>query len=265
MATASNDVISVDPAPAYSGGTFAITGHASSPSGVQSVIFQGFGKTGQTTLGTTSVDANGNFSFQLPVAGTSYDNIRTTEKNNTGAEKVAQIEFSLDGQWSGSPPIAASDEEFTNLGARTQTFYLRADGSVREQDTYGLESREQTRRVNNDDGSNAISIMAGGVTVPTFQYDTIQNSAQPSNTFVFDPGHGLDIVKQFRGNGADHDTLSFKGSDFGNDIATVLANTHQYRGVGTYIVDPVSGDAVRLTNVSKAELAVNTGDITFHA
>lgn len=265
MATSSGDVISVDPAPAYRDGQFTITGHAYSPYGVQSVTFQGVSKTGEATLGTTAVDANGNFSFQLPVAGTSYDDIRTTEKNNTGAVKVAQTEFSLDGQWSGSPPIAASDEEFTSVGARTQTFYLRADGSVREQDTYGSESREVTKRVNNADGSNAITVMAGGVTVPTFQNDTIQNSAQPSNTFVFDPGHGLDVVKQFRGNGADHDTLSFKGSDFGNDIADVLANTHQYRGVGTYIVDPVSGDAVRLTNVSKAELAVNTADITFHA
>lgn len=265
MATSSNDVISVNPAPAYSDGSFTITGNAYSPSGVQSVTFQGVGKTGLITLGTTGVDANGNFSFRLPVAGTSYDDIRTTEKDNTGAVKVAQIEFSLDGQWSGSPPIAASDEEFTSLGARTQTFYLRADGSVREQDTFDSQSRLVTQRVNNDDGSNTISVKQGGVTVPTFQFDTIQNSAEPNNTFVFDPGHGLDVVRQFRGTGADHDTLSFKGSDFGNSIATVLANTHQYKGVGTYIVDPVSGDAVRLTNVSKAELAVNTGDIAFHA
>lgn len=265
MATSSNDVISVDPAPAYSAGTFTITGHAYSPYGVQSITFQGIGHAGSVSLGMTTTDTNGNFSFQLPVAGTSYDNIRVTEKNNNGAAKVAQTEFSLDGQWSGSPPIVASDEEFTSLGTRTQTLYLRADGSVREQDTFGAQDLVVTRRVNNDDGTNTIAVKQGGATVPTFQFDTIQNSMEPTNTFIFDPGHGLDVVQQFRGNGTDHDTLSFKGSDFGNSIAEVLANTHQYRGVGTYIVDPVSGDAVRLTNVSKAELAVNKGDITFHA
>ena len=88
----------------------------------------------------------------------------------------------------------------------------------------------------------------------------------PTNTFVFDPGFGLDVVKLFRPDNVDHDTLSLKGSDFNNDIATVLADTFQTRGGSSVIFDPTSGDAIRLAGVTKKELTTYAQqDITFHA
>lgn len=59
--------------------------------------------------------------------------------------------------------------------------------------------------------------------------------------WVLDPGHGLDVVNQFRVNGTDHDSLSFLGSDFGStpaaQLAAVLANTTN-TAQGALIVDP---------------------------
>lgn len=154
---------------------------------------------------------------------------------------------------------------FMSSGTRAQSLYFRADGSIQGDVIYGPSGSAALRHVNNNDGTNTTTVTETDATVQALPFETIRNGGEANNTFVFDPGHGLGIVQQFRGKGADHDTLSFKGADFGNSIAEVLAHTHQYKGVGTYIGDPVSGDAVRITNISKAELAVNKADIAFHA
>lgn len=266
MADATSDVIAIDPTAAYENGDFVITGHASSPFGVGSVSLRGFGTSGTVPLGTTAVDANGDFTFDLPIRGTSYSSIFATEIDNNGGAKQVNTELYLDGHWYGKPYVATEDQ-FTSYGARKETLYFRADGSVQGEVLYDYNNINDSvalRRVNNADGTSTTTVTESGATVQAAVFDTITNGSEPGNTFVFDPGDGLDVVKQFRGNGTDHDTLSLKGSDFDNSIAEVLANTHQYRGVGTYIVDPSTGDAVRLTNVSKAELVANKSDIAFH-
>ena len=116
-----------------------------------------------------------------------------------------------------------------------------------------------------EDDSQRVSVMAGGQTFESWQYDVFNNNGAPSSTFVFDPGYGRDVVNLFRAGGADHDTVSLKGSDFGNSIAAVLQNTHRLPGGGSLIVDPTSGDAVRLTGITKAQLVHNQSDIAFHA
>ena len=72
----------------------------------------------------------------------------------------------------------------------------------------------------------------------------------------------------FRADGIDHDTLSFKGSDFGADpasrLASVLANTHFENG-GAVITDPATQETVKLSGVSKQQLVANQQDFTFHA
>ena len=264
MADATKDVISVDPTAAYEGGAFIVTGHVASPYGVESVSLRGLTNNGINPLGTASLDAAGDFSLAVPIRGTSVDDLYVTETNGSGASKALFQLLSLDGHWYGEPFVATEDE-FTSTGARTQTLYFRDDGSVQKQVVYAPSGSAALQRVNNPDGTETTTVTETGATVQALAFDTIKNGSAPGNTFVFDPGDGLDVVQQFRGAGADHDTLSFKGSDFGNSIGQVLADTHQYRGVGTYIVDPVSGDAVRITNVSKAELAANKGDIAFHA
>ena len=107
-------------------------------------------------------------------------------------------------------------------------------------------------------------VNAGGLTLNSDKFDTYRNDGKPNTSFVFNPGHGLDVVNQFRGDGADHDTVSLLGTDFGNSIATVLrnsANTAQ----GVVITDPTAGDTVKLTGITKAQLVHNQGDFAFHA
>ena len=94
-------------------------------------------------------------------------------------------------------------------------------------------------------------------------FDTFQNHEEPNNTFVFDPGHGLDVVGGFRVDGTDHDRISLLGSDFSNSVAEVLRNTHNVGG-SAVITDPTSGDTVKLAGITKAELKANQGDFAFH-
>ena len=91
----------------------------------------------------------------------------------------------------------------------------------------------------------------------------LTTSGTPGHTFVFDPGHTVDVVQQFRVAGVDHDTLSIPGVDFDNSIADVLRDTHNVGG-SAVITDPTSGDTVWLAGITKAELKANQGDFAFH-
>ena len=146
---------------------------------------------------------------------------------------------------------------------------LKGQGHVAEQDLYTPDGTDFVALTKyKSDGSRSVDVNLGGQTFQSDFFDTFQNNGAPDNTFVFDPGHGLDTVKLFRVDGIDHDTLSFKGSDFGNDAASqlagVLANTHWEKG-GAVITDPTSGDTVKLAGITKAELKANTSDFAFHA
>ena len=264
MVDSTHDTISVDPTATYGEGDFIVTGQASSPYGVRSVTLQGFTNTGSATLGTTAVGADGSFSFTVPIRGTSVSSLYAFEIDNEGGIRGKQAGLSFDGNWVGKPYVATEDR-FNAVGGRTDTLYFRANGSLQGQVSYTASGSLAWRSVNNPDGSNLTTMAAGGVTLPSFAFDTIRNAGEPDNTFVFDPGHGLDFVQQFRGGGADHDILSFQGSDFGNSIAEVLANAHQSRNGGVAIVDPTTGDAVHVPNLSKAELVANRSDIAFHS
>ena len=72
------------------------------------------------------------------------------------------------------------------------------------------------------------------------------------------------MVGQFRVNGADHDTVSLLGSDFGGSIAQVLHDTENV-GDSAVITAPTSGDTIELAGITKAELKANQGDFAFYA
>ena len=142
-------------------------------------------------------------------------------------------------------------------------------GIVAHGDTYSADGSELLTSTNyKKDGSQVINVAASGLTLHSNFFDTFNNHGAPNNAFVFDPGHGLDVVNQFRVNGTDHDSLSFLGSDFGStpvaQLASVLANTTN-TAQGAVITDPTSGDTVRLAGITKAELKVNQGDFSFHS
>ena len=96
--------------------------------------------------------------------------------------------------------------------------------------------------------------------------DTFFNNDQANTTFVFEPGHSQDVVKQFQVAGAGHDTLSFLGSDFGNtpqgQLGALLSHSYNGQG-GLVIVDPTTQDTVQLKGVTKSQLVQNERDIVF--
>lgn len=112
-------------------------------------------------------------------------------------------------------------------------------------------------------GARTLAVTSPGQTIAPGGSGTVLNHGQPDTTFVFDPGHGTTAVHGFRVGGTDHDTLSLPRSDFAG-IADVLRHTRATAS-GLAIDDPATGDVVRLTGVSKAELAQNRRDIAFHA
>ena len=112
-------------------------------------------------------------------------------------------------------------------------------------------------------GRSTVDIQGSGQTLTSTGSNTVLNHGLPANSFVFDPGHGLDIVSQFRVGGADHDTVSLPSADFGS-VVDALRHTRMVQG-SAVILDPVSGDRVRLVGVTKVQLIHNQGDIAFHA
>ena len=107
------------------------------------------------------------------------------------------------------------------------------------------------------------NVKSQDVTSDLDRLTTFHNGFAPDNTFVFNQGHGLSVVNGFRANGTDHDTISLPSADFAN-FADVLHNMHNTAG-GAIVIDPVSGDTLRIADVSKAELRANPGDFKFHA
>ena len=112
-------------------------------------------------------------------------------------------------------------------------------------------------------GARTVDVESPGQTFQAVKSDTYLDQGAPDETFVFGPGHGHDVIAQFRALGADHDVVSLLGSDFGNSLATVLRDTRDTAG-GAVITDPTTGDTVRLAGLGEARLVHNPSDIALH-
>ena len=239
------DAVSIDPAVTYSRGVFTLTGTASSAAGVSSVEISAQVDGVATDLGAAMVNANGTFMFADRIGPHTQGFITATETDGAGLQTVsADPGFSLTGGLD-QGTFRASQTSYTDGGMEEASTSLFRAG-----------------------GSRKVDVQADDQTLTSDFFDTFNNHGDPGNTFVFNPGHGLDIVNQFRVNGVDHDGLSFLGSDFGStpaaQLAAVLQNASNGPG-GVTIMDPTSGDTVRLAGVTKAQLVHNKQDFTFHA
>ena len=56
------------------------------------------------------------------------------------------------------------------------------------------------------DGSRRVDVQAGGQALHSDVFDAFEDHGAPDDTFVFDPGHGLDVVNRFR---VDRDDFTF--------------------------------------------------------
>jgi len=234
------NAVAFNPLVTYDGnGTLTLTGAVASDAGVTNVDITATVLGKVTDLGPAMLNGDGSFTFTDHVGAHVQGFITATETDGTGAQQSAAANFSLQADLTGGPFVARQ---------RSYT----ADGSA--------ETAVTTFR---EDGSRRVNVQAAGQTYNSYQSDIFANHGEPNNSFVFDPGHGLDVVRQFKADGIDHDTLSLPDLDFGNSVAEALRNTQDVSG-GTLIIDPVTSDAIRLTGVSKAQLTANPGDFAFH-
>lgn len=238
--TAAADAVSVFPQVTYGGdGSFVLAGHASSVAGVAGVEISADVDGTETDLGAATVAADGTFTFTDLVGANLQGFITTTEIDGLGQTTAASAVYSLQGG------LGAQG------GGARQTAYT-ADGSAETSVTRFAA-----------DGSRSVQVDGGGQTFTSDVFDRYDNAGAPDTTFVFTPNHGLDTVRGFRVDGADHDTIALPSADFAS-LAQVLQNTRTQGGT-SMIVDPTTGDAVRLVGVTKAQLAANKGDFTFGA
>ena len=187
------------------------------------------------------MNADGSFSFADHVGSHLQGFIKATETDGAGGQTSVQTPYSLQGGLAG-----------TGLHAVAQEVLYGPSGD----DVIGISNAHRN-------GTSTVHVEASGQTFASTAFDTFDNGGTPSNTFVFSPGHGLDVINLFRAGGDDHDTISLPSADFAN-MADVLNHTRNTAG-GALIHDAVSGDDVRLTGVSKAELKANPSDFSFHA
>ena len=226
----------------YGGGAFTLAGTASSAAGVTNVEISAVLDDGsRQDLGAATLNGDGSFTFSDRIGRHQQSFIEATLTDGAGAQtQSTDASFSLSGGLRHGA-FHARQTSYTAAGdALTSTSLFRADGS------------------------RTVDVQAYGQTLTSGTFDTWKNHGAPDNTFVFNPGHGLDVVHQFRVGGDQHDTLSFSGTDFGNDLAQILRNTHNVQG-GVTIVDPTTQDAVKLIGITKQQLAANRADFAFHA
>lgn len=267
MATATSpapmDTITLNHQPVFDNGTFTVTGTATSSVGVKSVELDAFTNNGDITLGPVTPDANGNFSISFPLASGTYDDIYAVETDNSGYRF-----HNLNGTISVTGKIqntnfAAQETIASPIGQNVNTLYFSEDGSLKKERLYNSSGALKDEIDYHPDGSSVFHVDSSNQTVESNYFDTFLAGNTASNTFVFDPGHGLDIIHGFEATGGTHDTISLPNADF-TSIADVLRHTQSFTG-GTAIHDPVSGDTVRLPGVSKSDLIANQQDFKLHS
>ncbi len=176
-------------------------------------------------------------------------------------------------------PIEPPTSPIPPPGIDSETVTINSDGTITDTysggpyfdgrkytsyaDTFGPDGTllEEVRTKRN--GVESVKLDAGGQTLVSNGPTNVNNNGATHTTFVFNAGYGSDVISLLLVNGTDHDMLSFSRPDFHNSVAAVLHDTMNTLQ-GAIITDPVTGDALRLTGITKAQLAHNLRDITFH-
>ena len=235
-----NAALTFDPNAVFVGhGTFVLTGRVSDAVDVKSVEISAQIDGVATDLGTATIDAAGVFTFEDQVGPFAQELITATETDKSKGTTASVANFSLQAGHRGGRYVARQDTYAADGSSITSTAFERPNGSR----TVEVRSPDQTLT------SNA--------------YDIFENHHRADTRFVFEPGFGIDVVAGFRLGGPGHDVIDLPAADFGS-IADVLRNTGDIQG-SAFITDPVTGDAIRVAGVTKAELVHHQADLALHA
>jgi hypothetical protein len=123
-------------------------------------------------------------------------------------------------------------------------------------------------------GASALSVTAGGETIPVTHYATesITATGLTRDTFAFTSTFGQDTITGFlSGTAATHDLLQFSASAFGAgltsanqqaDLVALLAHSTN-NSAGNAVITDIYGDSVTLNGVGKATLSLAANSVDF--
>ena len=161
--------VSVDGHVVYDRGTFTLTGAASSTVSVVGVEISAVLNDGsRQDLGAATLNGDGTFSFADTIGRNQQSFIEATLTDSAGTQTTsADATFSLTGGLS-QGGFRARQTTYSDSGdAINSTSLFRAGGD------------------------RSVDVQASGQILTSSFFDTFNNHAMPSNTFVFNPGHGL--------------------------------------------------------------------------
>ena len=238
LAIGAEDTLSLDSTVRYEGnGTFALSGQASSPSGVKAVDITASVDGVATDLGDATIGPGGAFTFSDPVGATHQFGLTATLVDDAGGTTQVAGDFGLRAGLTCG--VNAAREVATDAaGNVTATTVFRSGGS------------------------RQVDVKAAGQTIQSSTDATFHDHQAADTTFVFTPGYGRDVLGGFLLDGGDHDTLSLPSNDF-SSFAEVLRQTSDTPN-GATIHDPTSGDTLTLAGVSRTELSQHRQDVRLH-
>jgi parallel beta-helix repeat protein len=203
-------------------------GNVSAASGAKAVAVDSATSPGDPTGSTGSVsftDINQHWNHSATITGTA--DASSQLKIYDGNHAVGSVKVGTDGTWSYTT---------SNLFCGTHTF------TAKEVDSSGhTVATSSGEAVVGSNGSNTLTSTSGN--------DLLVGKGH-SDTFVFAPNFGNDVIKDFAASGRAHDTIQFSHNEF-DSFASVLSHASQ---VGQDVVIKAGNDSLTLKNTKIGSL-----------
>ncbi len=224
-----------------SGETAVLSGTASEANGVAGVeIFNG-----KTDLGAATVNADGTWTFKHTFGAGDHAKLTAVATAASGTTASAAAPYELVTGVAGQP-------------YRALEYDYAADGSYGYTEYSNL-GKPLVVATNNGDGTHTVTANANGQVLYSAGNDTLTGGGS-SETFVYLPGSGRDVVTDFQAAGQGHDVLDLSNTHL-NTLAQVLNSTTVSGGTATIHVN--RQDTITLDGVSRADLKAHRSDFLF--
>ena len=269
-----------------------LTGTATDSAGAQSVeLFDGTTDLGAATVNTAT--GAWTFSAALPAGDYTFTAVATDQdgKQSTGLASFV-VATGLEGH-----PYAASVSDYDSTGALDGRSLYQTNGDLYLASTIAGEGGDfvetfdggdyftdlnygafvntynstgklttahlLSRTTDMNNGSHVLLGYADGLTFDSIGHDRMTGGGA-SETFVFDPGFGADVVTDFSQHltGAGADAISVSTSLFA-DFSALLAATRK-SGANVVITAP-DHETITLLGMTRALVSSHAGDFAFHA
>lgn len=264
--------------------TAILTGTVSDPAAAVAVY------DGATLLGQAAVASDGTWSLDATLPAGDHMELAAEATTAAGATSRTAATMALQTGITGQP-YSTLEQDFDAAGNLVAESYNRRRGTVYLQDTVsdiggGRHLMDYTagsyldnngfaeikdvmsadwnlvsRTTFGSDGSHTITGSKAGLTLASLGDDTMTGGAG-SQTFLFKPMAGQELVTDFQATGADHDTLNLSRFAQLADVSDVLSLAHAVGHDTVLALNPAT--TITLQNVSLQALAAHPEDFKFH-